>query len=140
MCKQIKTKFVSDIKFYTKTIGVEDDIHALKTLVFIYSAWRTASGDAKRPLSEKHITLMAIYLKYGYNNDANKRASEFLSINSMTIDNMNHKLKDAGYLVDDKFNGRNKFISQSLMNLKDNFDASTKGKRPMLFIIKLSEK
>lgn len=131
---------MSEIKFYTKTVQVEDDIHALKTLVFLYSAWRVTAGEVKNPLSERAILLLSIYLKYGYNNDSKKRAAEFMNITATTVDNMNHDLKNASYLIDDKFNGRNKYLSKSLLSIKENYDTCTENGKPMLFIFKIIDK
>ncbi len=135
-----RPKIVKDIKFYTKTIQVEDDIHAFKTLAFLYSAWRVAVGEVKNPLSEKFLLLLAIYLKYGYNNDSRNKAAEIMGIKTSSVVNMNHDLKAFDYLIDDKYNGRNKFLSKSLLNIKDNYETCIKNGKPMLFILKLADK
>jgi hypothetical protein len=71
---------------------------------------------------------------------AKKKAIEFMGITPSSIDNMNHNLKEFGYLIDDKFNGRNKFLHPSLINLKENFEETVKSGKPMLFIFKIDIK
>lgn len=131
---------MSKIKFYTKNIPVEDDMQALKQLAFLYSSWRVSVGEVKSTLSEKFITLLAMYLKYGYCTAAKKKAIEFMGVTPSSIDNMNHNLKEFGYLIDDRFNGRNKFLHPSLINLKDNYELTVKAGQPVLFIFKIDMK
>jgi hypothetical protein len=61
-----------------------------------------------------------------------------MGVTPSSIDNMNHNLKEFGYLIDDKFNGRNKFLHPSLINLKENYEVTSKAGGPMLFIFQVS--
>jgi hypothetical protein len=98
---------------------VEDDFELFRNLVQQYSYSRVSRGLSVTPLPPQLISLLAIYLKFGYTKEAKVFAEKTFQIKMTSINTMNKKLKDWGYLIEGKFSKRDKFLHEELQDLKN---------------------
>lgn len=118
---------------------VDDDFELYRNLVQQYSYSRVSRGLAVTPLPPQLISLLAIYLKFGYTKEAKTFATKTFRIKMTSINTMNKKLKDWGYLIEDKFSKRNKSLHDELQALKTYVDSSPDNVYLIAYRISISE-
>ena len=99
-------------------IIVDDELSQLKKLVYLFSCQRKMSGQASTELREKLLLLVALYIKYGYNDDAKTKAEEILGVKRANINSMNLELRNQNYLIKNSMNNRINHLHEDLQALR----------------------
>lgn len=94
----------------------------LEKMLAIYSTYRTISGKGVKTLRPQLLKILAVYVMYGYN-----RESKLLAVNycgfkdERRIDGLNKELRDAGYIVKDRFKEHDSHLNDDLQVLGEAF-------------------
>lgn len=116
-------------------ITVEEELDKLKKIIYLFSCHRKLNGSSSSVLREKLILLLALYLKYGYNREAKRKASEILNVKKPAINSMNLELRDREYLVKDMMNTRVNHLHEDLEKLREYVNANQD--KPLYFLVKV---
>lgn len=99
-------------------ITCENEIEVLSTMVQLYTASVTVRRD-KSPLRKKLASLLAYYMKYGYNKESKDLAANSMGVKTTNLNVMNHELTKLGYLIPSTKNFNNKYLHPELEKLSE---------------------
>lgn len=105
------------LRIETNNIKFSSELDMLKNVVYIYSCYKYVSGDESKPLANRMATVLALYMIYGFNEKAKKKAMEVFGAKKATINSLNHQLRDRGYLLMDEKNSNISHLSKSIESL-----------------------
>jgi len=130
-----------DIKLYGTKIAVEDDIELYERVVYLYSVKLFLEGKSQTILRKQLVTIMAMYLKFGYSRKTKKDIQEFLTgLSEANLNNINHDLKEYGFLIEDPMSKKNKYLHPDLVKLKEYTDSVDDNKYLFCFILGVNTK
>lgn len=122
--------------YLAEQIIADDELSKLKKIVFQFSAHRKMLGSSSSILREKLILLTALYMKYGYNNDAKDQAAKILKIERSAVNSMNLELRNVNILVKDAMNTRINHLHPDLEKLREYINGN--GEDPLYFLVKIT--
>lgn len=132
-----RKKRTGDPSIYLATdVVVDDELSRLKKIVYLFSCHKKMSGASSNVLREKLILLVALYLKYGYNDEAKNKASDILGVQRSAINSMNLELRNARYLIKDAMNNRINHLHKDLEELRKYVNNSKD--EPLYFLVRVS--
>jgi len=116
-------------------ITVDEELDKLKKIIYLFACHRKLNGSSSSVIREKLILLLALYLKYGYNREAKRKASEILNVKKPAINSMNLELRDREYLVKDMMNTRVNHLHEDLEKLREYVNENQD--KPLYFLVKV---
>lgn len=116
-------------------ITVDEELDKLKKIIYLFACHRKLNGSSSSVIREKLILLLALYLKYGYNREAKRKASEILNVKKPAINSMNLELRDREYLVKDIMNTRVNHLHDDLEKLREYVNENQD--KPLYFLVKV---
>ena len=130
-----------DIKLYGTKVAVENDIELYERVVYLYSVKLFLEGKSQTILRKQLVTIMAMYLKFGYSRKTKKEIQKFLpGLSEGNLNNINHDLKDYGFLNEDPMSKKNKHLHPDLVKLKEYTDSVDDNKYLFCFILGINTK
>lgn len=108
---------MSGHRIETNNIEFSSELDMLKNVVYIYSCYKYVSGEESKPLANRMATVLALYMLYGFNEQAKEKAMEVFGAKKATINSLNHQLRDRGYLLMDDKNSNISHLSPSVESL-----------------------
>jgi hypothetical protein len=106
------------LRIETKSVKFSSELDMLKNAVYIYSCYKYISGQESKPLANRMATVLALYMMYGFNEEAKEKAMEVFGAKKATINSLNHQLRDRGYLLMDDRNSNISHLSNSVESLR----------------------
>lgn len=130
-----------DITLYGTKIAVENDIELYEKIVYLYSVKLFIEEKSKTILRKQLVTIMAMYLKFGYSKKTKKEIQDFLpGLSEANLNNINHDLKEYGFLIDDLMSKKQKYLDPELVKLKQYTDSVKDNKYLFCFILGVNTK
>lgn len=124
------------LNLYRVPVKVKDEFEVLKTLLFLYSSFRTLKGLTTKKLRPKLVQLLSLYIKHGYSRDTKGKAAKILSVTKASINSMNLELRRGGYLIKDDWNERINHLNPDLKGLAEYY--VNNGTKPIRFLFDIS--
>lgn len=121
--------------YLAPSISSKDEFDHLKKIIYLFSYQRKLNDRTVKVLRDKLVLLLALYLKYGYNDKTKDKASEILNVDRKNINCMNFELRNNGYMVQDSMNARISHLHDDLKKLKEYVD--TNDGDPTFFLVKI---
>jgi hypothetical protein len=128
-------------KKFAMEYSVNDRLELYKKLIYHYSSTLYSAGDATKVIRPLLLTTLAFYMLYGYSKESRQSILQVLSpdgkapLDRKILDNLNHELKSAGFLIESKYSKIDKTLSPNLLALRDYAESITDGKYTMTTII-----
>lgn len=107
------------IAYKGQDIVCEHELEIVTKLLSTHSFSMKMAGEIKKAIGEKFATLLAIYVIYGYGDEGKQKARDILQLRNEQLDQLNHQLRERGYLIKDVMNTRISAVSprfQALIN------------------------
>ena len=127
------------MNIYQAIVRSENEIDSLEKILYLYSTYKYLKDNSCVRLRSKLVTLLGLYIKYGYNSESKDTASEILGVKKASIDSMNLELRKSGYLIMDKMNQRINHLNDELQVLGEYYRSLDGNSVPFLFNIKINE-
>ena len=86
-------------------------------------------------LRAKLVTLLSIYIKYGYSKESKDRACEMLDLKKTNLNCLNSELRDGGFLIKSEMNTRDSYLNAELQELSDYYKSN--GDNPTMVLFSL---
>lgn len=111
-----------------------DELDLIEKMITFYSVSLVLRGIKKFLLSETLIKVLAIYFKYGYNNESKQIVQELFNLDGkLSLNSYNFTLVREGYLVNNVVSKRKKELNNDLKTLKRYYESSDfSGQYPFL--------
>ena len=123
--------------FKPSAIESSSDFEMLKSMIYLYSCHRKLSGRASTPLRSALLTLLALYVKFGYSKDTKVKAEKILGLETHAINSLNHQLRGAGYLEVDDNNTTINHLCKPLKTLGEYYKKSVDSQQDFIFAFHL---
>lgn len=107
---------------YQIEINSKNEFEVLENLVTLYSCYKNLAGVERKRLRYKLVTLLSIYIKYGYNKESKQKALEQLGVKRSNLNCLNSELRDGGFLIKSDMNTRDSFLHPELKELSDYYN------------------
>lgn len=126
------------LRIETEDIKFKSELDMLKNVVYVYSCYKFISGEGSKPLGNRVATVLALYMMYGFNEEAKTKAMDILDAKKATINTLNHQLRSRGYLLMDGKNSNISHLSGSIENLCKLHNHCKKSGQNFEFLFKMS--
>ena len=114
----------------------KDDFEVARTIVFLYCTSLVLRKEIPKVLRSQLISLLALYLQFGYNRESRKLAEKVFGVKPDTVYYMNSELTNAGILVKEEYTEKN--LNAELLILQGNLKKS-KGQGAPHFVFFINE-
>lgn len=118
-------------------IKASSDLDLLENIIVLYSATRVQRGMENRALRKQLVTLLALYIQYGYNSETKLMAAKLFKVKIDNMHNMNLELVRKGYLKNGEDRKIEKTFNPELENLSRYYKFCTKNNLPVEIHLKL---
>lgn len=131
-----------DLQFPAVSVLCDDELILLQKMIHHYSyTWVTRGKNQHRAiLNQKLRLLLALYFKFGYNEETKLLASKAFKVPLATIHQYNHNLTKKGYLVIDADYVQQKHFNQELQAFQKYYKKCLDNGKPIFFLVKFSLK
>jgi hypothetical protein len=136
------------MNLYKFEIHSKNEFHVLEDLITIYSCYRTMTGKSAKMLRAKLVTLLSIYIKYGYNKESKQKACDLLGLKKTNLNCLNSELREGGFLIKSDRNTRDSYLNDELHQLSEYYQIKddavlpeglkVNGENPLLLMISLA--
>lgn len=123
------------MEIYQIEIKSDNEFQVLQKLITVYSCYRTITGWKSKMLRAKLVTLLSIYIKYGYSKESKDRACEMLDLKKTNLNCLNSELRDGGFLIKSEMNTRDSYLNAELQDLSDYYKSN--GDNPTMVLFSL---
>lgn len=123
------------MEIYQIEIKSDNEFQVLQKLITVYSCYRTITGWKSKMLRAKLVTLLSIYIKYGYSKESKDRACEMLDLKKTNLNCLNSELRDGGFLIKSEMNTRDSYLNAELQELSDYYKSN--GDNPTMVLFSL---
>lgn len=109
-------------EIYRSIITCDNEIEVLSAMIELYSTSITIRR--KETIRPKLTELLAYYVKYGYNKESKRIASQSMGVKTTNLNVMNRELTVLGYLIPSTKNLNNKYLHPELQRLSEYYNKS----------------
>lgn len=132
-CQKTKVEvFKTDVKS-------KNEFEVLKNLITVYSCYKTMTGQKSKMLRSKLVTLLSIYIKYGYNSESKDYACSLLELKKTNLNCLNSELREGGFLIKSNMNTRDSYLNPELETLSNYYKQKNSDKTLFLFNLYIDE-
>lgn len=108
------------IKAFDVWYPTENKFEMIKGLILHYVVMEFSMGRIKSIPSQKLITFLVYYVQYGYSYDTKDKIRRFCNYKDMqSVDQVNLKLKNYGFLIESVMSKKEKLLNTSLSALRE---------------------
>lgn len=97
------------------------------------------TGQKSKMLRSKLVTLLSIYIKYGYNSESKDYACELLSLKKTNLNCLNSELREGGFLIKSNMNTRDSYLNPELETLSNYYKDKNSERTLFLFNLYIDE-
>lgn len=124
------------VKAFQVFYPMQNEFEVVRGALLRYLCMEYAMGRIPSIPSESLVTALVFYLIHGYDSDTKERIRRYCNHKNMqSVDQINLKLKQAGYLIDSKMSKKNKSLNPALQNLSQYLHNHKNGKIIMMDVI-----
>lgn len=127
------------VEVFKTDVKSKNEFEVLKNLITVYSCYKTMTGQKAKMLRSKLVTLLSIYIKYGYNSQSKDYACELLSLKKTNLNCLNSELREGGFLIKSNMNTRDSYLNPELETLSNYYKQKNSEKTLFLFNLYIDE-
>jgi len=133
------SKKILKVEVFKTDVKSKNEFEVLKNLITIYSCYKTMTGQKSKMLRSKLVTLLSIYIKYGYNSESKDYACDLLSLKKTNLNCLNSELREGGFLIKSSMNTRDSYLNTELETLSNYYKGKNSEKTLFLFNLYIDE-
>ena len=127
------------VEVFKTDVKSKNEFEVLKNLITVYSCYKTMTGQKSKMLRSKLVTLLSIYIKYGYNSESKDYACELLSLKKTNLNCLNSELREGGFLIKSNMNTRDSYLNPELETLSNYYKDKNSERTLFLFNLYIDE-
>ncbi len=132
-----KKKF--KVEVFKTDVKSKNEFEVLKNLITVYSCYKTMTGQKSKMLRSKLVTLLSIYIKYGYNSESKDYACNLLELKKTNLNCLNSELREGGFLIKSNMNTRDSYLNPELETLSNYYKDKNSERTLFLFNLYIDE-
>lgn len=127
------------MEVFKTDVKSKNEFEVLKNLITVYSCYKTMTGQKSKMLRSKLVTLLSIYIKYGYNSESKDYACDLLGLKKTNLNCLNSELREGGFLIKSSMNTRDSYLNTELETLSNYYKGKNSEKTLFLFNLYIDE-
>ncbi len=127
------------MEVFKTDVKSKNEFEVLKNLITVYSCYKTMTGQKSKMLRSKLVTLLSIYIKYGYNSESKDYACELLGLKKTNLNCLNSELREGGFLIKSNMNTRDSYLNPELETLSNYYKQKNSERTLFLFNLYIDE-
>lgn len=127
------------VEVFKTDVKSKNEFEVLKNLITVYSCYKTMTGQKSKMLRSKLVTLLSIYIKYGYNSQSKDYACELLGLKKTNLNCLNSELREGGFLIKSNMNTRDSYLNPELETLSNYYKQKNSERTLFLFNLYIDE-
>ena len=135
----IFAKKILYVEVFKTDVKSKNEFEVLKNLITVYSCYKTMTGQKSKMLRSKLVTLLSIYIKYGYNSESKDYACELLGLKKTNLNCLNSELREGGFLIKSNMNTRDSYLNPELETLSNYYKQKNSERTLFLFNLYIDE-
>jgi hypothetical protein len=127
------------VEVFKTDVKSKNEFEVLKNLITVYSCYKTMTGQKSKMLRSKLVTLLSIYIKYGYNSESKDYACNLLELKKTNLNCLNSELREGGFLIKSNMNTRDSYLNPELETLSNYYKDKNSERTLFLFNLYIDE-
>jgi len=127
------------VEVFKTDVKSKNEFEVLKNLITVYSCYKTMTGQKSKMLRSKLVTLLSIYIKYGYNSESKDYACNLLELKKTNLNCLNSELREGGFLIKSNMNTRDSYLNSELETLSNYYKDKNSERTLFLFNLYIDE-
>lgn len=127
------------MEVFKTDVKSKNEFEVLKNLITVYSCYKTMTGQKSKMLRSKLVTLLSIYIKYGYNSESKDYACNLLELKKTNLNCLNSELREGGFLIKSNMNTRDSYLNSELETLSNYYKDKNSERTLFLFNLYIDE-